>query len=56
MNESNTALLEALETLTSITDLDLETEDGIVEKDQLIVEGNKFHYRTFEWQGGCGRS
>ncbi len=51
MGESNTALLEALETLTSIADLDLESEDGIVEKDHLIVDGNKFHYRTFEWQG-----
>ena len=51
MNDSNTALLEALETLTSIADLDLESEDGIVEKDHLIVEGNKFYYRTFQWQG-----
>lgn len=56
MNESNTALLEALETLTSIADLDLESEDGIVVKDHLIVEGNKFYYRTFQWQGQAGET
>lgn len=51
MNEQNTALIDAIETLTSIADLDLEAEDGIVEKDKLLVDGNKLHYRTFNWQG-----
>ena len=46
---SNLSIIEAVETLSSIADLDIEGEVGITQTHDVVVGGEKISYRTVHW-------
>lgn len=47
--ESNISLIEAVETLSSIADLEVDRDIGVAEKHDIVVQDEKVTYRTVHW-------
>lgn len=46
---SNLSIIEAVETLSSIADLEIDKEVGITQQHDLVIQDKKFNYKTVNW-------
>src|SRR5580704_13080834 len=46
---SGITIIDAVETLSSIADMDFERDKGITQKHNIIVQGKPISYRTVHW-------
>jgi hypothetical protein len=48
-SHSNLSIIEAVETLSSIADLEFDREIGIAQKHEVVLDNQKINYKTVHW-------